>query len=361
MANISMKIAAFRSWKEFLTLSRPYAIAGHSFTGVDLLFCEIELSNGIIGYGSGSPSEFVCGETLEASELKLREMGEAILGRRISEFWALLDGLSVNAPATPAAVAALDMALFDAFGKFLNIPVVDFFGRHHRKLFTSVTLGIQDLPKCENDVEEYVQRGFKSIKIKIGEDVDRDIEVVFKVQEWAGKNVKIRVDANQGYNEQQLKKFMDATQTIVLECIEQPFPRPGIEKMRSLSRKVRSQCMADEDCKTADDAFLLCQESIPYGWFNIKLMKCGGIYQSTKIASLGQYLAIPLMWGCMDESCISIAAALHAAYAQPNTKLLDLDGSFDLAHDLAEGGFKLHDGYLELTGHPGLGIKLMTS
>lgn len=356
-----MKIAAFRSWREFLPLSRPYAIAGHSFTGVDLVFCEIVLNNGIVGYGSGSPSEYVCGETLEASELALRELGDTLLGRRITELWALLEGVATKAADTPAAVAALDMALFDAFGKFLDIPVVDFLGRRHRRIYTSVTLGIQDIQKCKSDVEEFVQRGFKAIKIKIGEDVDRDIEVVFKVQEWAGKNIKIRVDANQGYNEQQLKKFMEATQTVVLECIEQPFARPGLEKMRSLSRKVRSQCMADEDCKTADDAFLLCQESVPYGWFNIKLMKCGGIYQSTKIASLGQYLAIPLMWGCMDESCISISAALHVAYAQPNTKLLDLDGSFDLAYDLAEGGFILQDGYLELTGQPGLGINLKTS
>ena len=36
------------------------------------------------------------------------------------------------------------------------------------------------------------------------------------------------------------------------------------------------------------------------------------------------------MWGCNDESCISIAAALHAAYACPATRYLDLDGSFDL-------------------------------
>ena len=65
------------------------------------------------------------------------------------------------------------------------------------------------------------------------------------------------------------------------------------------------------------------------------------------------------MWGCMDESRISIAAALHAAYACPNTQLLDLDGSFDLASDVANGGWVLKNGNLMVTDEPGLGLSLL--
>ena len=65
------------------------------------------------------------------------------------------------------------------------------------------------------------------------------------------------------------------------------------------------------------------------------------------------------MWGCMDESRISIAAALHAAYACPATRYLDLDGSFDLSRDPASGGFVLDDkGYLHVCDAPGLGVRL---
>ena len=67
---------------------------------------------------------------------------------------------------------------------------------------------------------------------------------------------------------------------------------------------------------------------------------------------------IDLMWGCMDESVISIAAALHVAYACPNTRYLDLDGSFDLARDPARGGFELVEGHLKLLERPGLGVEL---
>ena len=64
------------------------------------------------------------------------------------------------------------------------------------------------------------------------------------------------------------------------------------------------------------------------------------------------------MWGCMDESRIGIAAALHAALASPATRFLDLDGSLDLARDLVVGGFELIDGKLSVTDRPGLGVKL---
>jgi L-alanine-DL-glutamate epimerase-like enolase superfamily enzyme len=58
----------------------------------------------------------------------------------------------------------------------------------------------------------------------------------------------------------------------------------------------------------------------------------------------------------MDESRISIAAALHAALACPSTRYLDLDGSLDLARDAAEGGFVLQEGVMRTTGSPGLGV-----
>jgi L-alanine-DL-glutamate epimerase-like enolase superfamily enzyme len=64
------------------------------------------------------------------------------------------------------------------------------------------------------------------------------------------------------------------------------------------------------------------------------------------------------MWGCMDESRIGIAAALHAAFASPATRYLDLDGSFDLARDVASGGFLLEHGCLRTTAAPGLGLTL---
>ncbi len=87
-------------------------------------------------------------------------------------------------------------------------------------------------------------------------------------------------------------------------------------------------------------------------------MKCGGPTPALDIAAVAAHSGVDLMWGCNDESAISIAAALHCAYATPATRYIDLDGSFDLSRDLASGGFRVLDGELELTQGPGLGISV---
>ena len=89
-------------------------------------------------------------------------------------------------------------------------------------------------------------------------------------------------------------------------------------------------------------------------------MKSGGVFPALRIAAIAQTAGIELMWGCMDESIISITAALHAALASPATRYLDLDGSLDLARDVVKGGFVLRDGYLSTSNAPGLGVMPLT-
>ncbi|MCB0841538.1 MAG: dipeptide epimerase, partial [Bacteroidetes bacterium] len=92
------------------------------------------------------------------------------------------------------------------------------------------------------------------------------------------------------------------------------------------------------------------------GIFNIKLMKCGGIHQALRIAEVARLAHCDLMWGCNDESIVSIAAGLHVAFSCPHTKYIDLDGSLDLATDVVSGGFVIREGVMYLTDKAGLGV-----
>ena len=83
-------------------------------------------------------------------------------------------------------------------------------------------------------------------------------------------------------------------------------------------------------------------------------MKCGGISAAREIASTALAKGIDLMWGCNDESIVSISAALNVAMSYPNTKYLDLDGSFDLAKDVVTGGLEIKTGVM--IPAPGLGL-----
>ncbi len=125
-----------------------------------------------------------------------------------------------------------------------------------------------------------------------------------------------------------------------------------------LSGSIRKQVAADESLHGVTDAFKLAVSPQPFGIFNIKLMKCGGLAPGTQIADIAHLAGIDVMWGCMDESVVGISAALHAALSSPATRYLDLDGHLDLAQDIADGGFKIHEGRLYVLDKPGLGITL---
>ena len=131
-----------------------------------------------------------------------------------------------------------------------------------------------------------------------------------------------------------------------------------VDAMRGLSDSVKDRLAADETLLEESDALALVQPPRACGIFNIKLMKCGGIHAARRIATIAETAGIALMWGCMDESVVGISAALHAAFSSPATRYLDLDGSLDLARDVADGGVVIEDGVMRTLDTPGLGVTL---
>jgi L-alanine-DL-glutamate epimerase-like enolase superfamily enzyme len=352
-----MKIKSIRSYCRNLALSKPYSIAGYTFSEVENVFLEVELENGIVGMGAASPAEEVVGETCSQTLQNLQTVFfQHLIGRDIRHFRQLMYETNRAFPNLPGTQAALDIALHDAFGQFLGIPVVEFYGQKFKSLPTSVTIGIMGVTETLEEAEAYCQLGFKVLKIKTGENWQEDAERILKLDERYRNQFKLRVDANQGYDLEELRQFLKAIQKVDLELIEQPLLVGKEQELLKLNVKTRKSIVADESLKDARYALQFSQEPQPFGIFNIKLMKCGGILNALEMANIAQQADIELFWGCNDESIISITAALHAAFACPTTKYLDLDGSFDLAEDVVKAGFVLENGCLKLNGKAGLGL-----
>ena len=352
-----MKIKSVKIWSEDLKLSRPYTISYETIDSVENVFVHIQLEDGTWGIGAGSPAEFVTGEnTLSCINALENHSEELLIDKNINSIDEICESINNRLSSTPAARAALDIALFDAHSKFHNISLIDFFGKCHNGLFTSVTMGIKSIKESADEAKEYVSNGFRFLKIKTGSDVDHDIELMHKVRETVGNSISIRVDANQGYSIEDLNKFVNKTKEKNIELIEQPFPRDHDSNMHKIPESVSDICAADESLHDPEDAIRLTNNKKFFGIFIIKLMKCGGLYPARKIAHIANQNNIDLMWGCMDESIVSISAALHIALSSTKTKYLDLDGSFDLARDIVSGGFMLKEGKLIPTMEPGLGV-----
>jgi L-Ala-D/L-Glu epimerase len=353
-----MKIESVRAWRQNLALQRPYTIARETITTVENVFLEVRLANGIRGMGAANPAPEVVGETPDQTLQHLQSDWTAgLIGTDIRQFQRVIYQCREQFPDCPGTLAALDIALHDAFGQFLDIPVVDFYGRHHQRMLTSVTIGIRSVAETLAEAREYYERGFRILKLKTGLDADLDAERIIKLREHFGHHFRIRVDANEGYSQEQLNAFLKQTESAAVELIEQPLPADRDADLRQLPAGIRAQLAADESLKNARSALKLAQEPRSYGIFNIKLMKCGGIRAALELATIARPADISLFWGCNDESIVSITAALHAAFACPHTRYLDLDGSLDLAEDVVSGGFILEDGFMYPAPGAGLGLK----
>jgi L-alanine-DL-glutamate epimerase-like enolase superfamily enzyme len=344
---------------EEFALTRPYAISGREpIAAVGNVIVRVETESGLAGLGAASPGEHVTGETLEHCRAALSDDGLSWLsGRDIRALPRLCREAAGRTPGAPAARAAIDMALHDLLAQHLGVPLVEMLGRAHAELPTSITIGIQPTRETLAEADEYVGRGFRALKVKIGNSLDLDLERLTKLRERVGNGVAIRVDANIGYTVEETARFFEHTAGLSLELVEQPVAREAFEELRTLPPRARARIAADESLHDERDALALASPEPLCGIFNIKLMKCGGVRPALRIAAIAETAGIALMWGCMDESRISIAAALHAAFASPATRYLDLDGSLDLARDVVEGGFVLEEGVLRTTGAPGLGLR----
>ena len=353
-----MKIISAKAWLKSLPLTRPYTIAYKTIAATEIVFLELTLENGLTGIGASNPFAQVVGETpaLTIANLESGYLDE-ILGKDIREFNRLIDEAALRFPKLPGTLAAIDIALHDLFGRFLGIPVYDFYGRKMDALPTSVTIGIKEADEMLEDAAAYYKQGFRILKIKTGIDPEADIERVRRLSEQFSRKMIIRVDANQGYTLEELRTFIRETRSLNLELIEQPLKKGQELQLTGLAAEDRKMLVADESLLDAGSAWSLSMPPQPFGVYNIKLMKSGGIKGALDIARIARAAGIDIFWGCNDESIVGITAALHAAYSSSNTKYLDLDGSFDLAEDLAEGGFELREGYLYALGQPGLGVK----
>src|SRR6185295_17697887 len=105
-----------------------------------------------------------------------------------------------------------------------GVEVVEMLGRAHAAFPTSITIGIKPLSERLAEADEYLARGFRILKVKIGLDLEGDVERLVRLREAVGPAVRIRADANQGYSLEETLRFFRKAPSLDLEFLEQPLP-----------------------------------------------------------------------------------------------------------------------------------------
>jgi L-alanine-DL-glutamate epimerase-like enolase superfamily enzyme len=350
-----MKIRAVEVWRVDMPLAEPYTIAYETVDAASNVFIRLDTGR-VVGFGCAAPDEPVTGETVDDTLAVLSgAVAEALKGQDPLRPIAVIDRLQPLLADRPAALAAVDMALWDLLGRTAGMPLWRLFGGFRTRIRTSVTIGILPPPETVARAESLVGQGFRCLKLKGGSDMEGDVERAIKVREAVGSGIELRFDANQGFTVEETLAFVEAARPARLELIEQPTPRDALDQLGRVTAGSTLPIMADESLMSLRDAFRLARRDLA-DMVNVKLMKVGGLTPALKIDSVALAAGLEVMVGCMDEAALGIAAGLQYALARRNVHYADLDGHLDLRDDPSAGTVTLADGWLVASERPGLGL-----
>ena len=335
---------------------KRYHIECQSFEDV---IVELHTDTGAVGYGEAPPTGVITGDTTGAIIGAIRDhIAPAILGRNLDEFEDLTAAVQKALVHNTSAKAAVDMALWDLLGQKYSAPVYRMLGGARSNIVTDITISVNPPEEMARDARTAIQRGYDCLKVKVGIDPELDVARLAAVREAVGKDVKLRIDANQAWNAKQAVRILDQMQEkgLDIEFVEQPVPAADLEGMQYVTRHASVPVLADESVFSPADALRIMQTGAA-DFVNIKLMKCGGITNALRIASAAEVYGVECMIGCMLEAKISVNAAVELACAKKIITKVDLDGPVLCSEDHILGGAVFDEKNITVSDAPGMGIQ----
>jgi len=353
-----MKITNIRTTTLKAPLKTPFITSLRRVDALEDLVVIIECDDGSVGYGEGAPTPVITGETMGSMIAAIEYLKPFILGIEIEDLDTILNNIHTRILKNTTAKSALEIALYDLKAKAVKEPLYRMLGGTRTKFRTDITISMGTVEKMISDSLHAVDLGYDRLKIKIGDDPKKDTERIVAIHHALDRNIKLRLDANQGWTAQESVTLLHALekQGIIAEFIEQPVAADDIEGLKYIKERVETPLLADESIFSVKDARrLLEMQAIDY--VNIKLAKTAGITQALALADLSKEFGVQCMIGCMLEGPISVAAGVHVASAKADViTMLDLDAVSLLASHPAKTSILFNESEIVLGNEIGLGI-----
>jgi muconate cycloisomerase len=372
-----MKIERVETFVVSLPERRAHVMASIKQKQGDYVIVRIE-AEGLVGYGEatvlkewGGDFGRYYGEHPSTTVTIINELlGPAIIGADALSIETVLERMDLAIRGYPYAKASLDIAAHDLVGKALGVPVYQLLGGAYReRIRLAHSLGWMDTGPLLKEVEAAVGEGVGTIKLKVGGDVSRDVDVVRQVRKLVGEDIDITVDANQGWPDiRTAVRAIKGMEEFGILFAEQPVE--GLRGMAAVSAAVDTEIMADESAWTSQDIVDIA-EARAARLISVYTTKPGGLRRATKVAAVAEAYGFACNVNGSAETGVGNAANLHLAAAMKPISLANVIpvsapagnlptstvGRFYL-DDIITEPFRYEHGELLVPTAPGLGIEI---
>lgn len=353
-----MKIKEIKLGQISAPLKTPFKTALRTAYKVENVGVKIITDTGNVGYGEAAPTAVITGDTTGSIRDAIENyIAPKLIGLEIFNIEEIMTRIHGAIIGNNSAKAAVDMAIYDLLGQYHGAPLYQLLGGYRDELETDITISVNDPEEMARDSVEALERGFKILKIKVGLDSQLDIERIQAIRDAVGYDVKLRLDANQGWEAKEAIQVIRQMEdkAFDIELIEQPVLAHDIIGLKYVTENVDTPILADESVFSPMDAINIINNRAA-DLINIKLAKAGGIYQALKICDIAEVYGIECMIGCMLETKLSVSAAVHLAAGKKIITRMDLDGPLLCSEDSVEGGPDFQDYRIKLNKEAGLGF-----
>ncbi len=338
-------------------LVRPFVTAVRATNDVRVMLVQLVDGDGTSGWGEAPASWRVTGESAESIRAVVEgPLADVVVGRDPADLGALGEEVAASVIGNASARSAVDCALHDLAARRLGVSLAGMFAAAATEVRTDMTLSAGPAPRLATEAAEWVARGFRTIKVKLGTGGD-EVERMRRVRDAVGPEVNLRVDANQGWTAAEAVAVISAWEALglAIELVEQPTPARDLGALASVTQQVQTPVLADESAWTTRDLSEIIRRRAA-DLVNVKLAKAGGLTEARRMLELARGEGVGAIVGCMMESSVGVTAAAALAATVPGVTH-DLDAGLWLASPTVVGGAAYRGDVVVLAEGSGTGIR----
>ena len=349
-----LQVVAARHWKVAMPFVTALEWGSGKRPAATRLIVELTLANGTVGYG-----ETIC--LLEFIEpVLVNTIFPIALAHRASEVerfsrHVLGAGYYHHKRAAVMAMAAVEMAMWDAVGRSSGLPLHALWGGAYRQqVEVAAYLFGTDAQALHQSAQRFMDQGYRSFKVKIGMTVASDLSNVEAVRGAVG-DCLLRADVNGAWTPGTARRMLDKLKAFDLQYIEQPLELDDLHGHAELRRMQPIPVALDESAYTLADVGNIVRSSAA----DVILLdphEIGGLWQTIKAAAVAESVGIPVTLHSGGELGFSQAAYVHLAASIPNmTIAIDSERAY-LSDDVVLVQPPLIDACFAVPEEPGLGV-----